>query len=208
VVSSTLSMFYTATSAPGVAINVHRLKQPWEEGTGTGQCNGSGVSWIETEKGVRWKTGGAAFDATADFQLPAKARTSPGTDVYTVTGLVQKWVNGTPNDGLLLKLANDTPGTVNNWFDYSSNNASTPSARPLLSVEYTDQSIATGPRVVLSAPSQNSVVRGSVPLIAAAGDDRRVDKVEFFVDGGATPVATDTSPPWQGGPGPAPTDRA
>ena len=62
VVSATLSMFYLATSAPGAAINVHRLQQPWKEGNGTGQCNGSGVSWSETQKGVRWKTGGSAFD--------------------------------------------------------------------------------------------------------------------------------------------------
>jgi RHS repeat-associated protein len=198
--SATLNLTYAATANPGAAINVHRLLQPWEEGTGTGQCNAGGVSWNETERGVRWKTGGAAFDATVEYQLPAKARTTAGTDAYPLAGLVKKWVDGAPNDGLLLKIATDIPPSTTSspWFDYSSDDAATASARPKLTVDYTDFSTATGPRAAVVSPTPGSIVRGTVALSAAAGDDRRVDKVEFFVDGGTTPVATDLSPPWQG----------
>ncbi|HEX7743839.1 MAG TPA: Ig-like domain-containing protein [Micromonosporaceae bacterium] len=197
-VSATMTLSYNATAAAGGAINVHRLLQPWEEGNGTGQCNGSGVSWNETERGVKWKTGGAAFDATYDYQLPNKARTTAGTDAYAVTGLVQKWVNGTPNHGLLLKFAADTPSTTSPWFDYLSDDTTTASSRPKLRVEYTDYSKPTAPRIDLVDPAAGSTVRGAVTVTAAAGDDRRVDRVEFFIDGGTTPVATDTSAPWQG----------
>jgi RHS repeat-associated protein len=198
VVSATMTLSYNATTAAGAAINVHRLLQPWEEGNGTGQCNGSGVSWKETERGVRWKTGGGAFAATQDYQLPTKARTVAGTDAYAITGLAQKWVNGTPNHGLLLKFAADTPSTTSPWFDYLSDDTTTASSRPKLRVEYTDFSKPTGPRIDLVDPAQGSTVRGTVTMTAAAGDDRRVDKVEFFIDGSTTPVATDSSAPWQG----------
>ena len=200
VVSATMTLSYSATANPATAVNVHRLLQPWEEGTNTGQCGVGGVSWNEIERGVKWKTGGAAYDAVVDYQLPAKARTTAGADQYPVTNLVKKWVDGAPNHGLLLKIPTDVPPstTANPWFDYSSDDSATASARPKLQVEYIDLSKATGPRATVVSPAQGSIVRGTVALTASAGDDQRVDRVEFFIDGAATPVATDTSPPWSG----------
>jgi RHS repeat-associated protein len=194
--SATLTMSYAATSNPALAVSLHRLRQPWDEGTGAATCNESGATWLAPQRGVKWKTGGSSYDATADASLAAKSRSVAGADVFTLTSLVREWVTGArPNHGVLVKGTTDTPdGLTNPWFNYYTDDHATVSVRPKLVVSYTDGSAAVGPRVAMSTPEAGARVRAAVPLTATAGDDRRVDKVEFLVDG--LVVATDTAAPW------------
>ncbi|HZN71745.1 MAG TPA: Ig-like domain-containing protein [Micromonosporaceae bacterium] len=198
VVSAFMRLWYKPADTPTATMSVHRLLQPWEEGAGTGQCDGSGVTWRETERGVRWKSAGGAFDPAADATLGTKNRTDGGYDTFQLGNLVQEWVNGTPNHGVLVKQVVDSPPTTTTWFDYYSDDYADSGFRPYLEVQYTDGSTATGPRVALVSPDGATPVRGNVPLSAAAGDDRRVEKVQFFINGATTPVAEKTAPPWTG----------
>ena len=135
--AATLTLWYPATAAPttlaGREIKLHRVTRAWNEGTGVypGECNGSGANWSETQGGVRWAAGGGDVDATADATVGLKARTAAGSDSFTVTSLVQEWVNGTaPNHGMLLKLNNEAIPTDNPYFDYYPDDAATPPCGP------------------------------------------------------------------------------
>jgi YD repeat-containing protein len=206
--SATLTLWYPSSTAPtttaGREIKLHRVTRAWTEGTADypGQCDGSGAAWSETQGGVRWSVAGGDFDATADATVGPKSHSTanglPGSDAFTVTSLVQEWVSGTaPNHGVLLKLGNDaTIPTDNPYFDYYSDDADA-SLRPRLTVTLTGMAnYPQGPTVSLLEPLSGATVGGTaVRLAARATDDRRVDKVEFLVDG--VVKATDTTTPFE-----------
>ena len=52
------------------------------------------------------------------------------------------------------------------------------------------------PTVSITSPSDDDTVSGTITINANAGDDNGVTQVEFFIDGSATPHATDTSNPY------------
>jgi RHS repeat-associated protein len=200
--AATLTLAYPTTSATGKQLDLHRVTRAWREGNGAypGQCNGSGADWNETQGGVRWSAsgGGGDFDPTEDATLPAKTRDSAGQDSFNVLNLVREWASGAaPNHGMLLKLRDETiPTSGSTYFDYHADDHTTASERPKLTVTYADGSASISPRVALSAPAPGATVSGNqVPLKATAGDDRRVDKVDFLVDGAQ--VASDTAPPFE-----------
>jgi YD repeat-containing protein len=199
--AATLSLttsYVTGTTAIP-QINLHRATRDWKEGGAAypGACNGSGANWNETRGGLRWSAGGGDLDATADATVPAKTHAVGTVDSFNVLNLVREWVNGfAPNLGMVLKLASETIGTTNPYFDYGSDDAATASTRPKLVVTFNDGSATVAPRVAMAAPSPGETVSGTqVKLSATAGDDRRVAKVEFLV--GTTVVATDTATPWE-----------
>jgi RHS repeat-associated protein len=206
--SASMTLWYPSSSAPtnltNRQINLHRVTRAWTEGSGTypGQCNGSGADWNETQGGVHWGAGGADYDATADASVGPKSHATsnglPGADSFTVTSLVQEWVNGTPNHGVLLKLGDDaTIPTDNPYFDYYPDDAADASWRPRLTVTYNDGSASVAPRVAVSSPAPGATVSGTtVALRAAAGDDGRITGVDFLVDG--VVKASDTSAPFEG----------
>ena len=201
--SATLTLWYPATTAPtglaGRDIRVHRVTGAWTEGTGTypGQCNGSGANWNETQGGDRWGSAGGSVDATADASIPAKARTAAGSDTWTITSLVREWVTGAaPNHGVQLRYGNEAIPTDNPYFDYYPDDAAGATTRPRLIVTFTDGSKSLAPRAAVSAPGPGATARGgTVRLAAAAGDDRRVDRVDFMIDGAV--VGSDTSAPYE-----------
>jgi len=197
--AATLTLRYPATTATGSQINLHRVTRAWREGTAVypGACNGSGANWNEGQGGVRWSAGGADIDATADASLAAKARTVVGSDSFNVLNLVREWTSAAaPNHGMVLKLANETiPTSGVYYFDYNADDHATSTERPKLTVTFTDGSVSRAPRAALVAPGAGATVRGTaVGLVAAAGDDRRVDKVDFLVD--LVVAGTDTSAPY------------
>jgi len=203
--AATLTLSYPATTAPtnlaGREIELHRVTRAWEEGKGTypGQCDGSGADWSETQGGVHWttSTGGGDVDAVADAIVGLKSRGTDGSDSFTVTSLVQEWVNGTaPNHGMLLKLNNEAVPTDNPYFDYQSDDAADPTLRPSLTVTFADDpGLSISPRVALTVPAAGATVSGPVRVAATAVDDRRVDQVEFLVDG--VVKATDSAAPFE-----------
>lgn len=66
--------------------------------------------------------------------------------------------------------------------------------QPKLALTYTDGSQAIGPMPVLVEPAAGSTLSGQVTLEASATDDRRVDLVQFLVDGNV--AASDETAPF------------
>ena len=96
-----------------------------------------------------------------------------------------------PNNGLLLRATDETLKAGNRSVYATDDDTASPALRPKLTVTYADGSVAQGPQVSLAAPAAGRGVSGtSVRLAAAAADDRRVEQVEFLVNGSV--VGADT----------------
>jgi RHS repeat-associated protein len=176
-------------------VDAHRVTSTWEEGTGTDACTGDGATWTETDAGVGWNAPGVDYDPTPVRSL--NANNGATWNNYYIETLVQQWANGqVPNLGVLLKLQDETAVDKKKFRYYGDDFSVAPTLRPKLYVTYTDGSHAEGPTVSIASPAGGAQVGGSVNVTAAASDDRRVDKVEFFLDGAAAPFATDTAAPF------------
>jgi YD repeat-containing protein len=199
VTSATLSLYHNLTSSatPG-KIDLHRVTRAWREGGGVNACTKTGAIWQEAQPDLPWTTAGGDYDSAiaasvTDNTVPA------GWDNYIITSLVGQWVTGTaPNHGVLLRLNSEAiPTSGARYFDYRADDETLdPTHRPQLTVEYTDPGAVVAPTVAIAAPGPGDRVSGSsVRVAAAASDDRRVDKVEFYVDGALK--ATDTAAPFE-----------
>lgn len=98
--SATLRVFMN--NAPGISrtYEVHRLTKNWVE---------SQVTWNK-RTGASWTTPGGDFDATV-IATQTTGTTSSVWLEWDVTTLVQDWVNGTSNFGLLLIDSNEDSAT-------------------------------------------------------------------------------------------------
>lgn len=196
VTDMTLSLWHPNTTTASLTVGVHRMTAHWLEGSGVDACKGDGATWYEADGGLRWAQDGGDFATTPAASLPIASGSQSGWSQWSLTSLAQQWTNGThPNLGLLVKLSDETrvPGKSIDY--YSSDFAVAPTLRPKLSVTYGDGSHAIAPTVAVSAPSPAAQVSGtSVGISAKAYDDRRVDSVQFFVDGNS--VGTDTTEPF------------
>jgi RHS repeat-associated protein len=203
VTSASMALWQADILRGSGTVNVHRLTADWREGTGINTCVGDGATWYEKVGGVPWATPGGDFSPTVIASKTKAAGDQPQWDSFTVTSVVQQWMRGdAPNLGLLLKLANEsfspcTTITNCNYWAYQSDDVTVaPTLRPSLTVSYQDGSHAIGPAVSIVLPVANEVVGGAaITVSAAAIDDRRVDLVEFLVDG--VVVGTDAVAPFQ-----------
>ena len=192
---ATMSLWIRTGMSFATSVNVHRVTRAWKEGTGaTEVCSGDGATWYDSEPNVKWTNPGGDFEATAATSRATTTRVD-GWDDYNVTSLVQTWVNGTANLGLLLKLADETLADGHFFTYYADDFTEAPTLRPKLSVTYEDGSRAKAPTVSITSPSAGAQVRGTVTIVASASDDGRVDKVEFLVDG--VKVGEDVSAPFE-----------
>jgi RHS repeat-associated protein len=182
----------TLTRSVGHAnpVEAHRIASDWVEGTDTGACNDTGAAWKFRSGKVKWGTDGADYDSTVSG-TPITPGTGAGTDVITNLGtLVQAWLNGSqPNFGLLLKYTNESTIASNNQTTWYSDDASTASQRPLLTVTYTDSPPQTLLNMNVSQPAPSSVVSGSsVPVtVTIAGPDGPADvttsSIQLYANG-------------------------
>ncbi len=143
--STVTSAVFTLTNRGGLTtdqISLHRLNSFWLEGTKNGSGTADGATWNKRDGGANWASPGGDFDATADATLTPLAVTAGTKHDFDVTNLVQEWVDGTPNYGLLIKLTTES-GTTKGLQCYSSGNA-TADNRPKLVVEYTAASVPAG----------------------------------------------------------------
>lgn len=202
VTSSMLSLFqqYTGPPSPNT-VGVHRLTTDWTEGTGNAadgaaECTGDGATWYDATAGVQWKTAGGDIDPTPAASLAKPAGEPAGWDDFDITSTVRQWANGeAPNNGVLVRFANEALVSGNYVVYQSGDGTAAASLRPKLAVTYADQSHAQGPVVNVSQPAPAARVAGTaVSLAAGASDDRRVESVVFLVDGAV--VATDTAAPY------------
>jgi YD repeat-containing protein len=193
--AATMSLWVSYGANVPMTIEAHRVLRPWKEGTGNPPC-ATGATWYETEGGQPWTTPGGDIDQQVAASVSVPAGQSGVFHNFTVTGLVQSWANGTANNGLVLRAADETLKADNALVYATDDFSASPALRPKLTVSYADGSVPQGPQVSLAAPGPNAVVSGSaVKLAAAAGDDRRVDLAEFLV--GTTVVGTDTTAPFE-----------
>jgi hypothetical protein len=102
---------------------VHRLTQAWVEAQATWNIYSTGNSWASAV---------GDYDATADATFVAPALIDQTVDV-DITTLVQEWVNGTSNLGLLLKVQTIS---ANKGGVFESSDNATAGRRPKLVVTY------------------------------------------------------------------------
>jgi RHS repeat-associated protein len=194
ITNATMTMWMNSAPSVATSVQAHRITRAWKEGN-SGPCTGDGATWYETQGGTSWTSQGGDVDATVAAKVDIAANAPQAFQNFTITSVVQGWVNGTTaNYGVLLRTTDETLKTGNSVIYLTDDHSST-SQRPKLSVAYADGSIVQGPTVTLSAPGPGSTLSGStVALSASASDDRRVDLVEFLVDG--TPVGSDAAAPY------------
>ncbi|MFI6259039.1 DNRLRE domain-containing protein [Micromonospora zamorensis] len=192
VTAATLSLSYQGSGYAG-QVGVRRINREWREGGATGACDGSGANWNEAQAGVRWSTGGGDIEAAA-ATLPARSRSTAGSEAVDVAALVRQWVSGAaPNHGVALAAPTETPGATDSYVSYLSDDSA---QAPTLTVTFSDTAAPRGPQVVLTAPQQGAAVdAGAVALRATAGDDTQVTRVRFYE--GTTLLGEDTAAPYE-----------
>ncbi|WP_081686060.1 DNRLRE domain-containing protein [Candidatus Solirubrobacter pratensis] len=193
--SASLSLTMTGTADAAITIGAHRITGDWAAGTGVGTCAADGATWTSRHGGIPWAADGADFDPSAASTVSHASGAPATTDRFSVTSMVQKWTDGSaPNLGVLLK-AESEPDVLGRWIGYvAADDTWDPADRPKLTVTYADGSRSESPAVTMSSPQNGDVARGTVTVTTAAADDRRVDQVEFLVDGAS--IGSDTTAPF------------
>jgi hypothetical protein len=136
--SAVLSLWRLFGPTAPVTVDVHRVTQPWTEGTGAASCTGDGATWYDAAPGRPWPgQGGGGYDPAAVAAASVPAGAASGASVFTLTGLVRTWVGGAANNGVLLRLFAETPGNGNSVVYASDDYAAETSLRPTLTVTYT-----------------------------------------------------------------------
>lgn len=151
--SATLTMKSSSAANSGGGtgkVEAHKMLKSWNQSEATwtnlknGSPFGSGTFTAATGNPVAFGGGAVAVDFTAtvlDSQTVSDGNSVP--TVWNVTSAVQNWANGDTNAGFYLLYKN------NNAIELYSDNATTQSDRPLLTVDYTDPN----PDVILTASS-------------------------------------------------------
>lgn len=125
VVSAVLTLTAFANRLSADTLAVHRVTQAWTE---------AGVTYNKYDGTTSWGTAGGDYDATADATFVAPATTGATVDV-AIASLVQEWVNGATNNGMIMKVETET-GTSKGG-QISSSDHATAGYRPKLVVTYT-----------------------------------------------------------------------
>lgn len=194
VTSAVLTMKYTATAAPVERqIALHPATARWEEGSGQATCAADGATWHDrVGGGLRWGVDGGDHDpqVVASGAVPA-GRTS-GTHTFDVRGWVQDIADGSRvGHGLLRAAAEDLAAGM--AVNYRTDDDALKANRPQLVMEYADGNRAIVPTVELFA--DGSRITGQSLVTAVATDDRRVERVEFYL--GETLLHTDIEAPYE-----------
>jgi len=112
--SATLELYATAVTG-GLTLNAHRITGAW------------------TETGVTW-TNQPAYNSTADASIAGG--TGTGWKIWNVASVVQQWVGGTANYGLVVKASTET-GLSATTYTFASKEYATTTYRPILRINYT-----------------------------------------------------------------------
>jgi RHS repeat-associated protein len=197
ILSATLSLYRQDSPAASTTIDVHRLRSAWEEGPQVSACSGGGTSWDEMESGVSWGAKGGDFASTPEASVARAAGAAAGWDTFDVKGVAQQWADGdAPNMGLIVKARDESSATAGTLHYVADDHGAAPAQRPKLVVSYQDGSQSKKPDVAFKALAAGDLLTGSAAEIeATAGDDRRVEKVDFLLDGGL--IGTASSAPYR-----------
>ena len=197
ITGATFSYYYEPTSAQVGPVNVHRATAAWEEGAAVAACDGSGATWSDAAGGAAlWTNAGGDYVSTATASANPASRSAGGWDNFTITPLVQDWIEGAaPNHGLVVRLATEPTGGAVNYFAVRSDDYGLDAtARPKLTVTFTEPVDAEPPVVNVGGAQPGTTVGGTLNLTAGASDDGGLASVEFFVDGAS--VGVDVEEPY------------
>jgi RHS repeat-associated protein len=152
------------------------ISREWRESE-TEDCHGDGVNWQRAYAGVTWTTPGAdAGPVLKTVDVPGE--TPPGWQEWDISALVQEWIAGRrANHGAVVEATSSSGGT------FHSDDSPTAALRPKLEIVFDDPEPVRVPTVDLTAPRGGERLRGTVVVEGTAGDDRRVERVEFLLDG-------------------------
>lgn len=129
----TLYMSNNIDSTGARNVDIHRITQAWNEGAQNAVIANPGeCSWDDYASPNAWASGGGDFDATQDA---TKSVNAVGFYTWDIKTLVQEWVDGTANEGLLIKDDNETGTNTRKIFNLSDH--ATAGQRPKLVINYT-----------------------------------------------------------------------
>jgi hypothetical protein len=136
---------------------VHRVTRAWVEGTGLyfgADGRKLGATWNQAGPGTPWSRAGGDYEPAALDQITLPANPNAWF-TWNVTGAVQQWVNGTPNDGLVVR------PDKGDWLNHKfySREATNTSLRPVLRVVYSSNRgtpSATPARSSTSTPTRTA----------------------------------------------------
>lgn len=126
VTNATLSIYVNGSSASPTTLptEIHRITESWNETV---------VNWTSGESSTLWSTQGGAY--SSDIENQTNITTDEGWFNFTITALVQGWVNTTyTNNGLILI----SDGVTNDYKKIYSSDSTDSTVRPKLSVDYTE----------------------------------------------------------------------
>ncbi len=126
--SAQLELHMRNLAAPGTA-TIHQVTRSWVEGTKSGGGTADGVSWFTYDGTNAWTSAGG------DFNPGVVAETAiDGTETWVswdVAPLVERWLAGDPNYGLMIRPANGLREA-----EFSSKEDSNVGVAPKLTIEY------------------------------------------------------------------------
>ena len=125
-VSSAILSLWTGSGLTNVNMSIHRVTRTWTE---------AGSTWNTYDGSNNWTTAGGDYDAAADANATPSSTTAGTQTNWTITSLVQEWVDGTANNGMIVKLTTESGNTTGHLFR-SSDNADA-ATRPKLVITYT-----------------------------------------------------------------------
>ena len=100
VLSARLELSLMSVAAPGAA-TAHRVTRSWIEGTKNGGGVADGATWATYDGSNTWTSAGGDFNSSA---VAETAIDSSDTWVsWEIGPLVEQWLAGAPNDGLLIQ---------------------------------------------------------------------------------------------------------
>ncbi|MFH0908597.1 MAG: TIGR03790 family protein [bacterium] len=112
------------------------MTQSWVEGTGSvsGVTNGSGATWMDSDRGYAWTKPGGDFNTSVVAQVNYTSITVEGWAAFDVRSLVTAWIAGTSsNRGIMVKPRDDDC-----LVDFRTREWTVPGQRPMLLVIYTN----------------------------------------------------------------------
>jgi Disaggregatase related repeat len=120
----------------GANVGIYRVTRSWTEG---------GVTWNKYDGSTNWTAAGGDFNATASATSSIGSLSDGSKVAFTLTSLVQSWVSGSTNNGLLVKLVDEAGSSISTGLPSYSSDDATSSHRPVLFIDYTEPTATNTP---------------------------------------------------------------
>jgi hypothetical protein len=133
IINATLQLWVKGINHADVEVAVHKLDLDWDEGWQDNQVASDGATWevADTNPLIEWADGGQFDPAIYNITTFNLSKTGYYHD-FNISTLVQEWMDGSPNNGLLLK---DTDESAQRSVNFVSDD-DPGTQRPMLVVQY------------------------------------------------------------------------